>query len=40
MLTGKRQGARIRGLYLKTILKQDISYFDTEATFFDQSNEI
>ena len=32
MVTGERQAARIRGLYLKTILKQDISYFDTEAT--------
>ncbi|GAU19631.1 hypothetical protein TSUD_383270 [Trifolium subterraneum] len=32
MVTGERQAARIRGLYLKTILKQEISYFDTEAT--------
>ncbi|XP_004485974.1 ABC transporter B family member 9-like [Cicer arietinum] len=32
MVTGERQAARIRGLYLKTILKQDIAYFDTEAT--------
>lgn len=32
MVTGERQAARIRSLYLKTILKQDISYFDTEAT--------
>jgi ATP-binding cassette subfamily B (MDR/TAP) protein 1 len=31
-VTGERQAARIRGLYLKTILKQEISYFDTEAT--------
>ncbi|XP_061370011.1 ABC transporter B family member 9-like [Gastrolobium bilobum] len=32
MVTGERQAARIRGLYLKTILKQDIAYFDTETT--------
>ncbi|PNY06872.1 ABC transporter B family member 9-like protein, partial [Trifolium pratense] len=32
MVTGERQATRIRGLYLKTILKQEISYFDTEAT--------
>ncbi|MED6207756.1 ATP-binding cassette sub- B member 9 [Stylosanthes scabra] len=28
----ERQAARIRGLYLKTILKQDITFFDTETT--------
>ncbi|KAJ4765195.1 ABC transporter B family protein [Rhynchospora pubera] len=32
MVTGERQSARIRGLYLKTILKQDIAFFDTETT--------
>lgn len=32
MMTGERQAARIRGLYLKTILKQDITFFDTETT--------
>ncbi|XP_074269733.1 ABC transporter B family member 9-like isoform X1 [Silene latifolia] len=32
MVTGERQSARIRGLYLKTILRQDISFFDTEIS--------
>jgi ATP-binding cassette, subfamily B (MDR/TAP), member 1 len=32
MVTGERQSARIRGLYLKTILRQDIAFFDTETT--------
>ncbi|XP_047154648.1 ABC transporter B family member 9-like isoform X3 [Vigna umbellata] len=32
MVTGERQAARIRGLYLKTILNQDIAFFDTETT--------
>ncbi|KAJ1441010.1 P-loop containing nucleoside triphosphate hydrolase, partial [Sesbania bispinosa] len=32
MVTGERQATRIRGLYLKTILKQDIAFFDTETT--------
>ncbi|PSS28982.1 ABC transporter B family member 9 like [Actinidia chinensis var. chinensis] len=32
MVTGERQAARIRGLYLKTILGQDIAFFDTETT--------
>ncbi|XP_027338176.1 ABC transporter B family member 9-like [Abrus precatorius] len=31
IVTGERQAARIRGLYLKTILKQDIAFFDTET---------
>ncbi|XP_058748893.1 ABC transporter B family member 9-like [Vicia villosa] len=31
MVTGERQAARIRSLYLKTILKQDIAFFDTET---------
>ncbi|MBA0779108.1 hypothetical protein Gotri_003389 [Gossypium trilobum] len=32
MVTGERQAARIRGLYLKTILRQDIGFFDTETS--------
>ncbi|XP_049382380.1 ABC transporter B family member 9-like isoform X3 [Solanum stenotomum] len=32
MVTGERQAIRIRGLYLKTILRQDIAFFDTETT--------
>ncbi|KAL5577120.1 hypothetical protein UlMin_018819 [Ulmus minor] len=32
MVTGERQATRIRGLYLKTILRQDIAFFDTETT--------
>ncbi|KAJ6871864.1 hypothetical protein NC651_031059 [Populus alba x Populus x berolinensis] len=28
MVTGERQAARIRGTYLKTILKQDFAFFD------------
>uniref|UniRef100_A0A7N0VJM5 Uncharacterized protein n=1 Tax=Kalanchoe fedtschenkoi TaxID=63787 RepID=A0A7N0VJM5_KALFE len=31
MTTGERQAARIRSLYLKTILRQDIAFFDTET---------
>ncbi|XP_065637443.1 ABC transporter B family member 4-like isoform X2 [Quercus suber] len=31
MVTGARQAARIRGLYLKTILRQDVSFFDKET---------
>ncbi|KAL4603939.1 hypothetical protein ACB092_10G159700 [Castanea dentata] len=31
MVTGARQAARIRGLYLKIILRQDISFFDKET---------
>ncbi|KAF5752776.1 hypothetical protein HS088_TW01G00694 [Tripterygium wilfordii] len=31
-VTGERQAARIRGLYLKTILRQDIAFFDTETS--------
>ncbi|KAK7363393.1 hypothetical protein VNO77_05535 [Canavalia gladiata] len=30
VMTGERQAARIRGLYLKAILRQDISFFDKE----------
>ncbi|KAL9318789.1 hypothetical protein ACSQ67_015306 [Phaseolus vulgaris] len=32
MVTGERQAARIRGLYLKTILRQDIAFFDKETS--------
>ncbi|XP_050363409.1 ABC transporter B family member 11-like [Argentina anserina] len=31
MITGERQAARIRGLYLKTILRQDVAFFDLET---------
>ncbi|WJX90822.1 ABC transporter B member 11 [Trifolium repens] len=31
MITGERQAARIRGLYLQTILRQDVSFFDKET---------
>ncbi|XP_057454847.1 ABC transporter B family member 21-like [Lotus japonicus] len=31
MTTGERQAARIRGLYLKTILRQDVAFFDKET---------
>ncbi|PRQ39610.1 putative xenobiotic-transporting ATPase [Rosa chinensis] len=31
MITGERQAARIRCLYLKTILRQDVGFFDKEA---------
>ncbi|KAM4086872.1 hypothetical protein ACJW30_10G135200 [Castanea mollissima] len=32
MVTGERQAARIRGLYLKTILRQDVAFFDMETS--------
>ncbi|KAF2325016.1 hypothetical protein GH714_022250 [Hevea brasiliensis] len=31
IVTGERQAARIRGLYLKTILRQDVAFFDKET---------
>lgn len=31
-VSGERQAARIRGLYLKALLRQDIAFFDTETT--------
>lgn len=31
MITGERQAARIRTLYLRTILQQDIAFFDKEV---------
>lgn len=30
MITGERQTSRIRNLYLKTILRQEIAFFDKE----------
>lgn len=35
MITGERQAARIRSLYLKTILQQDITFFDKEINTGD-----
>ncbi|XP_057465279.1 ABC transporter B family member 9-like [Actinidia eriantha] len=32
MVTGENQATHLRGLYLKTILRQDIAFFDTETT--------
>ncbi|XP_077229781.1 ABC transporter B family member 9-like [Tasmannia lanceolata] len=32
MVTGERQASRIRSLYLKTILRQDIAFFDKETS--------
>ncbi|XP_024197523.1 ABC transporter B family member 3 isoform X1 [Rosa chinensis] len=32
VITGERQAARIRSLYLKTILRQDVGFFDKEVT--------
>ncbi|CAN6546199.1 unnamed protein product [Malus baccata var. baccata] len=32
MVTGERQAARIRGKYMKAILRQDIAFFDTETS--------
>ncbi|XP_023554567.1 ABC transporter B family member 4-like [Cucurbita pepo subsp. pepo] len=32
IVTGERQAARIRGLYLKAILRQDVGYFDKETS--------
>ncbi|XAR61474.1 Xenobiotic-transporting ATPase [Bertholletia excelsa] len=31
MVTGERQGTRIRSLYLKNILRQDVAFFDKET---------
>lgn len=30
MVTGERQAARIRSLYLKAIMRQDVAFFDKE----------
>ncbi|KAL5705493.1 ABC-type xenobiotic transporter [Ranunculus cassubicifolius] len=35
MITGERQAARMRNSYLKTILKQDVAFFDTEINTGD-----
>ncbi|KAI3969945.1 hypothetical protein MKW92_004559 [Papaver armeniacum] len=32
MITGERQAVRIRGLYLKMIMRQEIAFFDKETT--------
>lgn len=32
MITGERQAARIRGLYLEAVLRQDFVFFDKEIT--------
>ena len=32
MVTGERQAARIRKMYLKAILRQDIAFFDKETS--------
>jgi ATP-binding cassette subfamily B (MDR/TAP) protein 1 len=32
MITGERQSARIRSLYLEAVLRQDIAFFDKEMT--------
>ena len=31
-ITGERQATRIRSIYLKSVLRQDISFFDVEMT--------
>jgi ATP-binding cassette, subfamily B (MDR/TAP), member 1 len=31
-MTGERQAGRVRALYLKAVLRQDIAYFDKEMT--------
>lgn len=31
MISGERQAGRIRSLYLQTILRQDIAFFDVET---------
>lgn len=40
MHTGERQTARIRVMYLKSMLMQDISYFDVDARTGDVVNSI
>ncbi|CAN0888829.1 ABC transporter B family member 11 [Linum grandiflorum] len=32
MITGERQAARIRSIYLQTILRQDVAFFDSETS--------
>jgi ATP-binding cassette subfamily B (MDR/TAP) protein 1 len=31
-ITGERQATRIRSMYLKSVLRQDIAFFDVEMT--------
>jgi ATP-binding cassette subfamily B (MDR/TAP) protein 1 len=31
-MTGERQASRIRSLYLRSVLKQDLAFFDVELT--------
>lgn len=40
MVTGERQASRIRALYLKTLLRQEIAYFDTQTTTGEVMNTI
>lgn len=40
MITGERQAARIRNLYLKTIMRQDVAFFDTETNTGEVVNRI
>lgn len=40
MQTGERQAARIRVLYLRSMLKQDVSYFDVDARTGEVVNSI
>ena len=32
MVSGERQASRIRGLYLQAMLRQDVTFFDTETS--------
>lgn len=32
IVTGERQAARIRSLYLRNILRQDVTFFDVETS--------
>lgn len=40
MVSGERQSSRIRALYLKALLRQEIAFFDTETTTGDVMNSI
>ncbi|KAL8460800.1 hypothetical protein ACS0TY_032345 [Phlomoides rotata] len=40
MVSGERQSSRIRALYLKALLSQEIAFFDTETTAADVMNGI
>ncbi|CAA6665356.1 unnamed protein product [Spirodela intermedia] len=39
-VAGERQAARIRGQYLKTILRQDMAFFDTQTTTGESSPDL